>query len=570
VCWKVTEERGKLAVPANRAARRGPRVSGKRLARVVGTFAAVCLAVLAFYSPFLDDVYAGMHHADGWGLLWRVMKVHDAGSALHFVFQMMYGFFAPVRQTLYLVLYTLFDYRLYPALKVGQIVVHTANVLGAYFLLKRNLREGAGAVLGAVLFGTSYGTFTVMRGPLWWIGKALGPSMIIGALIALELFRSNRRKVLLGMSCLLCVLAPATAPLGVVAAPLCALYAVLVGGFRSRRAMTLLLAYLVSSMCFFGPLLLLHGRSLAQVLRDHPKKGRIVTTSPGKVLEMTTGVVLRLWVKERYIRFYEYDWYSKQPWYHDGALSRTLGWFQRTSPVVLGLAIALSGAAVVLLRSRPPRIFRVQLLQFAAFCFLGVLVTVLVIGVPRFAQTGSAINFLNRSRYLYAAMFFLGALVASLAEPGLIVARLLIGRAGPWALAAAVALPSVLANRVALDVYDLREEGLEVRPGAGAIMADLRRLNTIAEYRAASGLATTFPSRPLPARGRGMPLHVLAKVATGDRPSAIHWVEEVDDAAQGDFQAIVKDLPALRSFYERYYPDVLVVSRGRVTPSAGR
>lgn len=508
------------------------------------------LAVAAFFWPLADEANSTIHFTDSGATVRRVIAVRDLSSARDFIMRFYARQFAPVHFSVYLAAYLLAGGRLYTALQIGALLWHSASIAGAFFLLRRNLSQSAAALTGALLFGTSCGTFVVLRSPFIASAKALGLSMVIGALVSLELFRTSERRFLLAVSAGLCVLAPATTPHAWVAAPLACLYAILVMRARGRRLLLVVVAYSIALACYAVPCVLVHGRRIADSLADRSSATEAVTVSPRVLARWTTAVLAKLLWKEESLRWYRFSGHWR--------------WLRHAPTVALGIVAVLSGVSLAFARDTLPEARRRNLVRFGAFCFVGLAVTILLLGVFRMPWAPSAAQCVRTIRWHYVSMLFLGALVGAVADPGLAMTRTILGRAGPWLVAALLVGPTVGANRMALGLYDRVMDEHEPWPGVGALMSDLRTLHRLAEDRARQGLPTALPSRRIPGKGRkSLSLEHLDLFLTSGRGSDIRWVTRLTEQERRDLPALLRHAPSLHALYRRYYPEVLADAPGQ-------
>ena len=510
-----------------------------RWARISAVCAAVAGSVVAFFWPYADDLYAGLHYSDSWTLLQRAMAVRDVGSAAAFVLRLHSGQFVPLLFGLFLAGHTALGTRLYPALRIASVLWHGSVALGGLFLLRRNLRETGSAVLGIVVFGTSYGTFGVLRDPYWALGKGLSLALVVGALVFLELHRTSKRFLHLVASGLMCVLAPATISHGIVAAPLALLYGVLVVGARGRYLRTLLLVYGVALLAYIVPYLALHAHGLLEFLTDNPTRGTVVTASPLALGRWTVAVMAAMPVKEWYLPLFRFG--------------GSLEWLRWMPMLGLGATVLLAVAGVATkaggLRGLEVR----RLVRFGAFCLLAVFGMVLLIGLARFSYAGSITGYMRGSRWHYATMFFFGAGVAVVADPAFSFARRALGSWGPVLLVVVLAGTTLAANRVAIGRFDRAVEKRELSPDLGVLIEELRTLRHIARQRAALGQTTVLPSVRLPGKARVMELRDVDAYAGGREASPIRWVGPVHAEWGLDGESLLEQTPALREFLDRYY-----------------
>jgi hypothetical protein len=522
----------------------------RRAAKLALVLVGLPLAVAAFFWPLADEANSTIHFTDSGAVVRKVVVVRDFSSARDFVTQLYARQFLPMFFSVYLAGYLLVGGRLYTALQAGALLWHSASIAGAFFLLRRNLSQSAAALMGALLFGTSCGTFVVLRSPYIASAKALGLSMVVGALVSLELFRTSERKLLLFASAGLCVLAPAATPHAWVAAPLAGLYGILVMRASGRRLLLVVVAYSIALGCYAVPCVLVHGPSISDSLADRSSETTAVTVSPRVLVRWTSAVLVKLLRKEEHLRWYRFSGHWE--------------WLRHAPAVALGILALLSGVSLALARDTLSKARKRNLVRFGAFCFVGLTVTILLLGVFRMSWAPSAAKCVRTIRWHYVTMFFLGALVAAAADPVLAVARRILGRAGPWLIAALLVGPTVGANRMALGLYDRTMDEHEPWPGVGALMADLRALHRLADDRARQGLPTVLPSRRIPGKGRkSLSLADLDLFVTSGKGSGIRWVTRPREQEQRDLHTLLRHAPSLHALYRRYYPEVLTDAPGQ-------
>jgi hypothetical protein len=508
-------------------------------------FLGVLFTLCAFFWPLLDDLYGGIQDTDDWAVLSRAMRVDGLSSALAFVLRFHAGYFVPVYYSLYLFGYMALGAWLYPAMKVAGFAGHSLNVMSLAFLSRRNLGHPAAGWMAAALFGTCYGMFGLLRYP-FGLDKVLGLGMVAGALVSAEHYRTSRRGRWLAISVLACALAPATSALGIVAAPLSFVYAVLVMRVRGKKLLVVATLYALALCSYAIPYLAIHGRTMSRYLARDPRGpgDTFVTMSPVPLLRWMWAVVVSFPVKERYLTIYN------QP--------HPSGWLQHVPGVAFGATVAAGLAGVAAGSKGACRSRLAGVVRYAAFCAVGVLAMIAVVGIPRFSLVRTVGQFFERHRWQSMSLFFFTAFTGSLGAPGLCVVRKGLGRCAPWVVAGLLTAPVLCANRLALGAYERARERNDPMPAIEALIRDVRHVQRLAAAGALRREETFLPECLLPTRTSGarhrMSLEDLDRFLRGSKHGHIQWVKRLKTPQLTNVEAVLSEAPALRELYETCYP----------------